>query len=296
MNDDSWFISQIDFGIVRRLATELDVSQVTAEVLARRGFTDVEAARGFLHPDHRLHSPYLLSGMAEARARIDCALQQGESIAVHGDYDADGITATFVTVEVLQSLGAHVSWRLPNRFTEGYGIVAATIEELAAAGVRLLVTVDCGINSVAEVRLAQKLGMDVIVTDHHELAGELPPCIVVSPKLAGYPFSGLAGVGVACKLAHALLQDRGEDRVELPLNLPIVRHAFDKPRVQYRDSCRALAKKYTIPKINFLKRTHLVSSDFADLFHLVEPGRVKWQLRLSKTVVSLLARYGMESP
>ena len=223
MNDDSWCISKIDFGIVRRLATELDVSQVTAEVLARRGFTDVEAARGFLHPDHRLHSPYLLSGMAEARARIDCALQQGESIAVHGDYDADGITATFVTVEVLQSLGAHVSWRLPNRFTEGYGIVAATIEELAAAGVRLLVTVDCGINSVAEVRLAQKLGMDVIVTDHHELAGELPPCIVVSPKLAGYPFSGLAGVGVAFKLAHALLQDRGEDRVELPLNLrPLV--------------------------------------------------------------------------
>jgi len=223
MDGDSWCISQIDFGVVRHLATELDVNQVTAEILARRGFTDAEAARAFLHPDHRLHSPYLLSGMAAARARIDRALQRGEPIAVHGDYDADGITATFVAVEVLQSLGADVRWRLPNRFTEGYGIVAATIEELAADGVRLLVTVDCGVNSVEEVRLAQKLGMDVIITDHHELAGELPPCIVVSPKLPGYPFSGLAGVGVAFKLAHALLQDQGEDRVELPLNLrPLV--------------------------------------------------------------------------
>ena len=223
MNDDSWHISHVDFGLVRRLAAELDVSQVMAEVLARRGFTDAESARGFLHPDHRLHSPYLLSGMAAARERIDHALQRGEPIAVHGDYDADGITATFVAVEVLQGLGADVRWRLPNRFTEGYGIVGATIQELAADGVRLLVTVDCGVNSVEEVRLAQKLGMDVIVTDHHELAGQLPPCIVVSPKLPGYPFSGLAGVGVAFKLAHALLQDQGDERVELPLSLrPLV--------------------------------------------------------------------------
>ena len=115
-----------------------------------------------------------------------------------------------------------------------------------------------------------------------------------------YPLfkQNFAGNAAQLELLVSICQARGLHPVllELPLNLPIVRHAFDKPRVQYRDSCRALAKKYTIPKINFLKRTHLVSSDFADLFHLVEPGRVKWQLRLSKTVVSLLARYGMESP
>ena len=115
-----------------------------------------------------------------------------------------------------------------------------------------------------------------------------------------YPLfrQNFAGNTGQLELLVAACQARGLHPVllELPLNLPIVRHAFDKPRVQYRDSCRALAKKYTIPKINFLKRDHLVSSDFADLFHLLEPGCVKWQLRLSKTVVSLLARYGMESP
>ena len=110
-------------------------------------------------------------------------------------------------------------WRLPNRFSEGYGVSAAAVEELAAAGVKLLITVDCGINARDEVAQAQALGMDVIVTDHHELEGDLPACVVVSPKLGGYPCAHLAGVGVAFKLAHALLEDRGGELVELPLAL-----------------------------------------------------------------------------
>ena len=106
-----------------------------------------------------------------------------------------------------------------------------------------------------------------------------------------------AGNTAQLELLIAMCQTRGLHPVllELPLNLPMVRHALDKPRKRYRDSCRALAKKYGIPKIDFLSKVHLVSSDFADLFHLVEPGRVKWQLRLSKTVVSLLERYDMDS-
>ena len=204
---------------VRRLAGELGCSEVLAQVLVRRGYSDPAAARAFLHPDFRVHDPYLMTGMAAARRRIDQALRRGERIAVHGDYDADGITATFLLVSLLTELGADVRWRLPNRFSEGYGVSATAVEELAAAGVRLLITVDCGINSRDEVVQAQALGMDVIVTDHHELEGEPPACTVVSPRIGSYPCRHLAGVGVAFKLAHALLEDQGDALVDLPLAL-----------------------------------------------------------------------------
>ena len=220
MNDPgSWRIAPAPFADVRRLAGELGVSDVLAQVLVRRGLGDPAAARAFLHPDFRVHDPYLMTGMADARRRIDQALQRGEPIAVHGDYDADGITATFLLVGVLGELGADVRWRLPNRFSEGYGVSAAAVDELAAAGVKLMITVDCGINARAEVAQAQELGMDVVVTDHHELEGDLPGCIVVTPKLGAYPCRHLAGVGVAFKLAHALLEDPGEGLVDLPLAL-----------------------------------------------------------------------------
>lgn len=215
----SWSIAPVSYADVRRLAAELDVSEVMAQVLVRRGFSDASAAHAFLHPDYRVHNPYLMAGMTEARRRLDKALQRGEPIAVHGDYDADGITATFLLVRVLEELGADVRWHLPNRFSEGYGVSGAAVEELAAGGVKLLVTVDCGINARAEVARAGELGMDVIVTDHHEMEGPRPDCVVVTPKLPGYPCPQLAGVGVAFKLAHALLEEPTEARVEVPLAL-----------------------------------------------------------------------------
>ncbi len=195
------------------------MSEVLAQVLVRRGLGDPAAARSFLQPDFRVHDPYLMHGMTEARRRIDQALRRDEAIAVHGDYDADGITATFLLVSVLEELGADVRWRLPNRFSEGYGVSEAAVDELGAAGVKLLITVDCGINARAEVARAQALGMDVIVTDHHELEGEPPACVVVTPKLGAYPCRHLAGVGVAFKLAHALLEDSADALVDLPLAL-----------------------------------------------------------------------------
>ncbi len=215
----SWRIAPAPFADVRLLADELGVSEVLAQVLVRRGLGDPAAARAFLQPDFRVHDPYLMSGMAEARRRVDQALQKGEPVAVHGDYDADGITATFLLVSVLAELGADVRWRLPNRFSDGYGVSAAAVDELAAAGVKLLITVDCGINARAEVAQAQALGMDVIVTDHHELEGDPPACIVVTPKIGAYPCRHLAGVGVAFKLAHALFEDPGDELVDLPLAL-----------------------------------------------------------------------------
>ena len=180
----SWRIAPVSFDAARALATELGVSDTLAQILVRRGFTDPHEARAFLHPDYRVYDPYRMAGIAEARKRIDTALKRSEPIAVHGDYDADGITATFLMVSVLEQLGADVRSRLPNRFSEGYGVAAATVEELAAAGVKLLITVDCGIGAREEVALARSLGMDVIVTDHHEIEGPLPDCIVVTPQVA----------------------------------------------------------------------------------------------------------------
>ena len=209
----------MSYASARLLADELSISDTLAQILVRRGFADPAKARAFLHPDFRVTNPYLMAGMADARRRIDRALRHNEAIAVHGDYDADGITAAFLMASVLQELGADVRSRLPNRFTEGYGVAAATVEELAAAGVKLLITVDCGIGARDEVALARSLGMDVIVTDHHEIEGPLPDCIVVTPKLPGYPCPHLAGVGVAFKLAHALLEEPQDELVELPLAL-----------------------------------------------------------------------------
>ncbi len=216
----SWRIAPAPYAHVRRLAQQLGVSEVLAQILVRRGFTKAEDAGAFLHPDFRVHDPYAMTGMAAARARIDKALQRDEPMAVHGDYDADGITATFLLQRVLHEHGADVRSRLPNRFTDGYGLSVTAVEELAAAGVRLLITVDCGITARDEVARARELGMDVIVTDHHEMEGPLPDCIVLTPKRDGYPCPHLAGVGVAFKLAHALLVDRPEESlVEIPLAL-----------------------------------------------------------------------------
>lgn len=213
-------LSGVDLRMARRLSAELGVSRVVGEILARRGFTDGAEAEAFLRPDYLFHDPYLLHGMAAARARIDRALARGERIVVWGDYDADGVTAAFLLSDVLRDLGAEVAWRLPNRFSDGYGLSLAVVEEIAAMGAALLVTVDCGVKDEEAVQRAASLGLDVIVTDHHELGERLPPCIVVSPKLEPYPFPHLAGVGVALKLAHGLIAEPGgPPRQELPLRL-----------------------------------------------------------------------------
>lgn len=214
-----WHIAPVSLPAVRRLSAELGVSRVLAEVLVRRGLQEPAAAAEFLDPDFRLHDPYLLHGVTEARRRIDRALQRDEHIVVHGDYDADGVTATYVLHGVLSDLGASVSGVLPNRFVHGYGLSVQAVEEAAAAGAGLLITVDCGSRDAVAVARARQLGIDVIVTDHHQLGEELPDCIVVSPSLGCYPSPFLAGCGVAFKLAHALLEERGDPLVEAPLRL-----------------------------------------------------------------------------
>jgi single-stranded-DNA-specific exonuclease len=154
----------------------------------------------------RSSDPFLLEGVAAAVARIRTALAGREAICVYGDYDVDGVTATALLVRVLGKLGAAVSFFIPNRFNDGYGLHLDCIREVAARGPALMVSVDCGVRSVAEVAASRDLGLDWIITDHHALGPELPgAAAVVHPGLGGYPNPNLAGVGVAFKLAQALL-------------------------------------------------------------------------------------------
>ncbi len=171
----------------------------------------------------RCTDPYLLTGVGEAVACLRQSMEKGHSICVYGDYDVDGVTATALLVRVLEKLGAKVSFFIPNRFSDGYGLHLDCIRELKETlHPDLLVSVDCGVRSCEEVRASSELGMDWIITDHHSLGADLPPAkAVVHPQLGDYPNRGLAGVGVAFKLAQGLL-DTAPDTVFLDGLLKLV--------------------------------------------------------------------------
>jgi single-stranded-DNA-specific exonuclease len=189
------------------LVRELGLSATTASVLVRRGYTEVDSARAFLAAELPGHDPLRLGDMAEACEAIRRAIAAGKRICVHGDYDADGICATALAVLVLRELGADVTWHLPSRFDEGYGVSGQTLTRLASEGIGLVLTVDCGVTAVEEVAHARALGLEVVVTDHHRAGPELPACPVVGPYRGDYAFRELCGTGVVWKLAQALLGD-----------------------------------------------------------------------------------------
>ena len=201
----SWKIESVSYPDVRALTDELGVSETVASVLVRRGLGDPTAAKAFLDPEGISHDPLLLGDMAVAVERLRAAIERGERICVHGDYDVDGICATALATLTLRELGADVVWHLPSRFEEGYGVSGATIARLAEEGVKLILTVDCGITAVAEVEEALRLGVDMIVTDHHRPGETLPRCPIVATQPSEYPFPDLCGTGVVAKLAQALL-------------------------------------------------------------------------------------------
>ncbi|MCC8181453.1 MAG: single-stranded-DNA-specific exonuclease RecJ [Clostridiales bacterium] len=187
---------------------EAGIPALAALVLSARGCATPEEARSFLRRDAALlHDPFLLRDMDRAAARVTKALEQGERICVYGDYDVDGITATCLLTAFLAERGGDVRSYIPNRLTEGYSLNSAAVRALGAQGVTLIVTVDCGITNVEEVALAASLGIDVVVTDHHECKEQLPAAVaVVDPHRPDctYPDDALAGVGVALKLALAM--------------------------------------------------------------------------------------------
>src|SRR5262245_48849758 len=210
-----WVLAPCDAHEARSLATELGVSEITARVLIRRGYEDPEAAETFLAGALPGHDPRHLGDVEKACELLHKAIADGTRICVHGDYDVDGICATVLAVGCLEELGANVGWHLPSRFEEGYGLSSQTLERLAEEGYGLVLTVDCGITAVEEVAAARRLGLDVIVTDHHRPGGELPDCPVVATRPSSYPFPELCGTGVAFKLLQALADDSLESHLDL---------------------------------------------------------------------------------
>jgi single-stranded-DNA-specific exonuclease len=210
MQQGTWTIRPCPHRDVAALVRELGVSEITASVLVRRGYADPMEARAFLDGEQPLHDPLALGDMAVACESIRAAVAAGTRICVHGDYDADGICATALAVLTLRELGANVSWHLPSRFDEGYGVRSETLARLADEGCGVVLTVDCGITAVEEVAEARARGLEVIVTDHHQPAERLPDCPIVATRPSSYPFPELCGTGVVYKLAQALLPPDSE--------------------------------------------------------------------------------------
>lgn len=203
-SDILWETVPYSWAEAERLARELSIPFPVAVVLAGRGLSDPQAARTFLDCSAVIPDPYLFADMTEAVDRLETAIERRERIVVHGDYDADGITATALMVLGLRPFGVEAGWFLPSRFTEGFGLSRTAVERIAAEGPGLLVTVDCGVNYPDEVRLAQQMGLDVIVIDHHQPGPELPGCLLIHPVRGDYPSEDLCGVGLAFKVLHAL--------------------------------------------------------------------------------------------
>jgi single-stranded-DNA-specific exonuclease len=202
-----------DPGRASELANAMAMPMPVAHALVNRGIDSPGAARRYLEPSlDDLHDPFALLGLDAAVERVNWALLRGEKILVHGDYDVDGITATFVLYTALRDLGARVDYRIPHRTRDGYGLSPEAVVDAHARGFTLVITVDCGITAVEAVARARALGVDVIVTDHHEPPATLPDAhAVINPLRPGcaYPFKALAGVGVAFKLVEGLLHGRG---------------------------------------------------------------------------------------
>ncbi len=191
----------------KKIARFLGVSETLAKLIFNRGYTTPEAARDFLClEDNVFHDPFLLNDMDKAVDRLERALASHEKIMVYGDYDADGVTATTALYLYLSELGADVSYYIPSRTGDGYGVSSSALEEFSADGVTLMITVDTGITAIEEIEYAKTLGIDTIVTDHHECQPRIPDaCAVVNPKRldSTYPFKELAGVGVVFKFICA---------------------------------------------------------------------------------------------
>ncbi|TCP32268.1 exonuclease RecJ [Scopulibacillus darangshiensis] len=203
-----WQVKDIDKSKADILARSLGISPIIAALLVGRGLTEVDQAADFLHTNEgTCHDPMLMDGMKETAERIQRAINGNEKILIFGDYDADGVSSTSLMVRALRAMAADVSYYVPNRFTEGYGPNKPALEAAKSKGIDLVITVDTGISACEEADYAKALGLDYIITDHHEPPPILPEAYsIINPKKPGchYPFKSLAGVGVAFKLIQAL--------------------------------------------------------------------------------------------
>lgn len=255
----SWTIERPDMQIVEELTKQANISTVQAKILVARGITDPIEVENFLYmTESAMHDPYLLYDMENAVKLIKQTIAADKKIVVYGDYDADGVTSVTVLTTALERLGADVFFAIPDRFEHGYGPNKDLFQELYAQGASLIITVDNGISGVEEIAFAKKLGMQVVVTDHHEIGGVLPSAdAIIHPRHpeGSYPFGELAGVGVAFKLATALLEAPPQDLLEfvaigtvadlVPLqgeNRYFVKEGIRRMRVSKSPAIQALSK------------------------------------------------------
>ena len=264
-----WGCDPYDVAAAERLATGLDVSLPVAVVLARRGFSEVEDARRFLAAEER-HDPLTLPGARAARDLILAHIRRGSRIGVFGDYDVDGVCATAMLVRTLRALGADPVWELPSRFDEGYGLSTAAVEGLAARGVQLLVTVDCGITAVRQVAAARAAGLDVVVTDHHRAGDRLPDCLVVHPALGSYGCPELCASGLVLKLSEALHAAAGSNPDAAVEDLDLAALATVCDLVPLRDENRRIAREGFVA----ISRTRKPGLRALMAVASVEPGEV----------------------
>jgi len=213
----NWLVSKTNPDFFKYLSQEASISPVLAQILINRDIKDAEAVRDFLSPSvEKMHDPFLMTDMDRAVERLKKSVENSETVLVHGDYDADGVTSTAILVSAFRMLGLKTFYHIPNRLIEGYGLSIKGIEKAAQCNANLIITADCGISSEESVSRAISMGMDVIVTDHHEVPDKLPTATaVIDPhrKDSKYPFKYLAGVGVAFKLIQALFTElKVEDR------------------------------------------------------------------------------------
>ncbi len=254
-----WKVERPDEQQVASLTKDLGISSVQAKILISRGIIDSGEAKAFLHMDEsNMHDPFLLHDMNKAVSIIKTAIASDKKIAVYGDYDADGVTSVTVLTTALERLGADVFFAIPDRFEHGYGPNKELFLELYEIGASLIITVDNGISGVDEIAYAKSLGMDIIITDHHEIGEVMPAAdVIIHPRHpdGSYPFGELAGVGVAFKLASALLGEVPEDLMELvaigtvadlvPLrdeNRYFVKEGIRRMRVTKRPAIQALTR------------------------------------------------------
>lgn len=214
-----WKTTEASTEEIDRIVNKHKVHSITASLLINRGITKDDDIVKFLKMDQAdFHNPFLLDGMKEAVDRIHLAILKKEKILIYGDYDADGVTSTTIMYKTLKKLEANFAYYIPNRFTEGYGLNKDAIIQASKQGFSVIITVDTGISAVDEAILAKDLDICLIITDHHEAPEVLPEAFtIINPKKPGdsYPFKGLAGVGVAFKLAHALLGSIPEDLLDI---------------------------------------------------------------------------------
>ena len=247
MQERLWVFRSSDIALQADLSRLLSISTVTASVLLARGVTTAdEASRWISHTPDRLHDPFLIPDMEQAVERLHLALSRQERVCFYGDYDVDGVSATSLYLSFYQGLGGNACGYIPHRLAEGYGLNEGAIRHLAQEGITLLVTSDCGTTSHREIAIANQLGIDVVVTDHHQTDAMMPPALaVLNPhrRDAIYPFKGLCSAGLAYKVVSAYQQRYGSGEVDAESCLDLVALATVADIVPLQDENRILVRE-----------------------------------------------------